>query len=140
MSESTPKKLRVWLIDDMEHWHDVTKKTLDLLNDAVFQGFYAGSSALLALQYCSHDQLPDVIFMDYFINDERGDLVTRQIRESFPDLNCMIIGYSTAAAGSRAIVHAGADDIVAKHDDKSGMNPSLRIWVEGLNTSRARKA
>ena len=120
---------RIWLIDDIALWHEVTQRTLKALGTYHFQGFYQATSALMALDHCQPDEMPNYILMDFFIGEDRGDRVTRHIRELFPELNCTIIGYSTAGSGSRAIVRAGGNEIIPKHQDGKGMNPSLHQWI-----------
>ena len=128
----------IWLIDDIAHWHEVTQRTLDLWGPHSFQGFYQVSSILMALDHTTGDALPEMILMDYFIDANRGDVVTRQIRTSFPEHDYAIIGYSTAASGSRAIVRAGGNASVAKHHDERGINPSLLQWLQSDGQTKAK--
>ncbi|TVR44625.1 MAG: response regulator [Planctomycetota bacterium] len=118
-----------WLIDDTHHWHQVTKASLEHWGAHRFQGFHRAESALMALQGLPAGEEPAVIFMDYYIGADRGDVVTEEIRRHFPHLRCHIVGYSTARSGSEAIARAGGGDTVAKHANADGLNPSLLSWL-----------
>lgn len=121
--------LHIWLIDDTPWWHKVTEATLQHWGgDHNFTGFHRGSSALLALHHSEAALRPRIILMDFYIGDERGDRVTRELRQL--DSSIGIIGYSTAAAGSQAIVDAGGISIIRKHTDAAGINPSLLSWLQ----------
>ncbi|TVR13479.1 MAG: hypothetical protein EA401_06715 [Planctomycetota bacterium] len=67
--------------------------------------------------------------MDFYIGNERGDLVTATITEKI-DANLIILGYSTASYGSQAIVAQGGYDMVRKHNNARGINPSLLEWLK----------
>ena len=69
--------------------------------------------------------------MDYYIAEDRGDRVTAMIRAQFPKLRCCIVGYSTAASGSQAIIQAGGNLALRKHSNQQGINPSLLKWLQG---------
>ena len=67
--------------------------------------------------------------MDFYLAHERGDRVTEYLMQSF-DEQLVIIGYSTATYGSQAIVCCGGYDMVRKHNDARGINPSLLDWLQ----------
>lgn len=125
--------MRIWLIDDTPVWHQVTRDTLRHWSAHQFQSFHRGSSALHALEHLTADDLPHIILMDFYIGDERGDEVTKWIRQLHPQAPIRIIGYSTAHSGSLAIIQAGGNDCIRKHHDQRGLNPSLLSWLKSAD-------
>lgn len=121
--------LRIWLIDDNEEVHQVTDRTIALLSDAVLTRFYSGSEALVAFARLASGQpteLPAIILMDFFIGDERGDVVTAALRDLEPaSVRPTIVGYSSMQSASERIINCGGDVVVRKHRSDDGVNPSL---------------
>ncbi len=120
--------LRVWLIDDSESQHAIAQSTVTRCPQVELTGFTSGAEAIAAYQQALllSDGLPDLVLMDFQLGDERGDHVTRRWRAVEPaGHRAQIIGYSSSAEGSSAIVAAGGDAVVRKHGDASGVNPSL---------------
>ena len=70
--------------------------------------------------------------MDFFLVGERGDHVTKELRQAEVRSRPVIVGYSSVASGSAAIVAAGGDLAVRKHADERGINPSLANWLRSL--------
>lgn len=106
------KPLQLWIVDDTEDHHHIAEATADQVGEVVVEHFYDGSAAVEA--YCqrvgSGGLLPDVVLMDYFMGSERGDQTTRRLRAAEPAHHRpVIIGYSSVASGSAAIVAAGGD-------------------------------
>ncbi len=120
---------RLWLIDDTPSLHAIAEATAQLAGGWEFSGWLTGSEALDAL--AEGEAWPDVILMDYYIGAERGDRVTQALRRQEPaDHRPVIVGYSSVHAASQAIVEAGADLIVAKVVDDSGINPALLAYLK----------
>lgn len=119
----------IWLIDDTPHWHQVTKATLERWRTHSFQGFHSGHAGIMAYAHAQPPDLPHMILMDYFIDSERGDHITQALRSHDRGQRPLIIGYSTAASGSRAILAAGGDRVIRKHHNAEGYNPSLLQWL-----------
>ncbi len=124
---------RIWLIDDTPVLHAVAAATIDHAGGWEFTGYLSGAEAIGDLD--AGAPWPEVILMDYYIGPERGDRVTRALRRREPaTIRPVIIGYSSVRSASQAIVAAGADLIVPKHQDAEGINPSLlaylRCWAD----------
>jgi CheY-like chemotaxis protein len=127
-SQSGPA-LRVWLVDDSEDPHRVADLTIAGLEGVELTHFYTGAEALHAFASLAGGQpssLPDVILMDFFIADERGDEVTRDLRRLEPaSARPTIVGYSSMASASERILASGGDVVLRKQRSNDGVNPSL---------------
>ena len=118
----------LWLIDDTPMLHGVAEATVELVGGWKYVGWLSGEEACTELR--AGGSWPDVVLMDYYIGDERGDRVTRQLRALEPAQHRpVIVGYSSVRSASQAIVAAGADLILPKHQDATGINPSLLAWL-----------
>lgn len=122
----------LWLIDDTDGHHRVAAATAALVPGVRFAGFLDAEAGLAAFAAAAPEALPDVVLMDFYLGQARGDRVTRRLRELEPaTARPVIIGYSSVASGSAAIVAAGGDLVLRKHADRDGINPSLLAWLRG---------
>ncbi len=127
---------RLWLIDDTPHLHVVARATVALVPGWEFTGFLSGAAALAAYSAAETARpplviLPQVILMDFFLGDDRGDLLTARLRaREAPGHRPVIVGYSSMRSGSEAIVAAGGDVIVVKQQNDRGINPSLMAYLK----------
>jgi len=122
----------LWLIDDTEGNHRITGATAALVPGVRFRGFLTAEEGIAAFSLAARrpDELPDAVLMDYYLGDLRGDQVTRRLRELEPaSARPVIIGHSSVASGSAAILAAGGDLVLRKHADDDGINPSLLAWL-----------
>lgn len=120
---------QVWLIDDTPHLHLVARATVRLVPGWDFTGYLTGSEAVEA--YRDGVCLPQVILMDFFLGDDRGDLLTAHLRAiEQAGHHPVIVGYSSMRSGSEAIVAAGGDVIVVKQQNDAGINPSLLTYLK----------
>ena len=122
----------LWLIDDTEGNHRIAGATAALVAGVRFRGFLTAAEGIAAFAHAARlpADLPDAVLMDYFLGDTRGDQVTRRLRELEPaSVRPVIIGHSSVASGSAAILAAGADLVLRKHADEDGINPSLLAWL-----------
>ena len=120
---------QVWLIDDTPRLHTVARATLRLVPGWSFTGYLTGSEAGDA--YRAGVCLPQIILMDFFLGDDRGDLLTAHLRAiEQPGHRPVIVGYSSMRSGSEAIVAAGGDVIVVKQHNEAGINPSLLAYLK----------
>ena len=119
----------VWIIDDDAGHVATAAATVAHLGLSGFRGFLSGQAALAALHV--GEAPPRILLMDFFINGERGDTVTRQWRasEQSPQ-RTLIVGYSSARSGSEAIVAAGGNAIVRKRRSPDGLNHDLLAWLD----------
>ena len=127
----------LWHIDDGHHLLAVSEATVLQTASWRFEGFTTGTAALGDYAQRAPAERPDVILMDYFIGEERGDAVTRALRRLDPHpARSRIIGHSSVRRASEAIVRAGGDGIIPKHRDAAGINPSLLAWLIGQELQR----
>ncbi len=124
----------LWLIDDSESNHQAACATAALLPWVRFAGFYSGAEAVQAFAAIEAEggAAPDAVLMDFFLVGERGDHITKDLRQAEVRSRPVIVGYSSVASGSAAIVAAGGDLAVRKHADDRGINPSLANWLRSL--------
>lgn len=121
----------LWLIDDTQHHHQVAAATAAQVPSVVFQSFVDGGSGEWAFtEAVRAGAQPDVVLMDFFLGDDRGDQVTRRLRRLERERRSVIIGYSSVQTGSQAIVNAGGDLILPKRGNASGINPQLLAWLQ----------
>lgn len=126
----------LWLIDDTYHHHEVTAATVALMPEVHFRGFMSGEAGIVAFtDAISRSEAPDVVLMDFFLGDDRGDEVTRRLRTIERTTRCVIIGYSSVSTASQVIVQAGADVILPKRSNDSGINPHLLRWLQARGAS-----
>ncbi len=125
------KPILVWLIDDSEANHVTAVTTVASMPWVTLEQFYSGKEAVAVFAKIEQQQgyAPDVVLMDYYLNGERGDHVTRALRATERRSRPVIVGYSSVTSASQIIVQAGADVVVRKHTDAHGINPSLATWL-----------
>jgi len=124
----------LWLIDDGEGNHQAAMATVAQLPWVRLERFYSGAEAVAAFTdiEAQGGRPPDAVLMDFFLTGERGDQVTADLRQAEVRSRPLIIGYSSVASGSAAIIAAGGDVVVRKHVDDRGINPSLAVWLRKL--------
>lgn len=141
----------LWQLDDAQHWHSVSAATLEHANvqdenqEAThwnFRGFIYSHDLFYGLDEClsshsdsgSHcEQWPQIILMDYYLIDERGDHVTTALRQYLslhtdaPHIT--IIGHSSVRSCSQHICNAGADSALIKREGPNGINTHLLKYL-----------
>ena len=124
----------LWLIDDSESNHQAACATAALLPWVRFAGIYSGAEAVQAFATIEAEGgvAPDAVLMDFFLVGERGDHITKDLRQAEVHSRPVIVGYSSVASGSAAIVAAGGDLALRKHANERGINPSLANWLRSL--------
>jgi CheY-like chemotaxis protein len=127
----------LWLIDDAEANHQAAIATTAKFPWVQLERFYTGFEAIAAFteRESQGGRTPDAVLMDYFLDGERGDQITGELRRAEVRSRPVIVGYSSVASGSAAIIAAGGDVVVRKHADERGINPSLAVWLRGLRKS-----
>lgn len=127
------RPLRLWLVDDTIEHHQVVGTTIHELGGVAFTGFTIAQEALDAYARLASEapgDLPDVVLMDFYLGELRGDAVTRRLRALQPPGHPMtIVGYSSVPEGSRAIVEAGGDVILRKVRPEQGRSVPLARWL-----------
>lgn len=131
------REFLLWLIDDAESNHQAAITTTEQFPWVRLERFYTGFEAVEAFTGIEAvgGRAPDAVLMDFFLNGERGDQITGDLRRAEVRSRPLIVGYSSVASGSAAIVAAGGDVVVRKHVDGRGVNPSLAVWLRGLRKS-----
>jgi CheY-like chemotaxis protein len=122
----------LWLIDDTPQHHATTEATAALVPGVRFVGFTSGEDGVDAFRAAAKDgsRVPDVVLMDFYLGDERGDRVTARLRRlETPAKRPVIIAYSSVASGSASILEAGADLTLQKQRNADGINPALLEWL-----------
>lgn len=130
--------IRVWLIDDTQEHHDAADLTTAGLAGVDLEHFFSGAEALAEYgeRALSNETLPDIILMDFYLDGERGDRITREFRIcETANHRPVIVGYSSMVNGSAAIVAAGADLSVQKVKT-SGGNPFLAEYLRVVLAAR----
>lgn len=129
-----PRDYLLWLIDDGEANHQAAIATVARFPWVRLERFYTGVEAIAAFAAieAGGGRAPDAVLMDFFLAGERGDQVTAALRQAEVRSRPLIVGYSSVASGSAAILAAGGDVVVRKHVDDRGLNPSLAVWLRGL--------
>jgi CheY-like chemotaxis protein len=128
------REFLLWLIDDGESNHQAAMATVASLPWVRLERFYTGVEAVAAFAdiEAQRGRAPDAVLMDFFLVGERGDQITADLRRAEVRSRPVIVGYSSVASGSAAIIAAGGDVVVRKHADDRGINPSLAVWLRGL--------
>jgi ActR/RegA family two-component response regulator len=133
MTRKTAKKKLVWLVDDTAEHHDTARATMGALPGWELVGYLDAAAAVrdfAAIVKQKPRNLPEVVLMDFFLGDTHGNVVTAELRALQPvGAPLTIVGYSSVASASAAIVAAGGDMVVRKHRDERGMNPSLERFL-----------
>ena len=119
----------LWHIDDGQHLLAMSAATVAQATGWSFRGFESGAEACAVFAKLAPEDRPAVILMDYFIAQERGDEVTRQLRRIDPAPGrTHIVGYSSMTRASLAIVAAGGNLVLPKHGC-NGINQTLLAWL-----------
>ncbi|NRA36639.1 MAG: hypothetical protein HRU15_00730 [Planctomycetes bacterium] len=134
--------LVLWQLDDACHWHDISANSLQHWNNQrqssqhwLFRGFTHSRDLIYGLDECLDSELwPQIILMDYYLIDERGDQVTAALRSYLSKLNeaphITIIGHSSVRSCSQHICKAGADLAVIKRETAGGLNKHLLQYLD----------
>jgi CheY-like chemotaxis protein len=132
-----------WLIDDTPVHHDTARRTITPFHALHLVSFLTGHAALAAYRRAltAGQALPRIVLMDYVLGAERGDRVTRALRQldAGPASRLCIVGYSSMASASQAIVEAGGDCIVRKQRAGNGTNPSLAAFLDAWRRAHPRR-
>jgi CheY-like chemotaxis protein len=128
--------LVLWLVDDTPDHHATVEATVADLASVRFEGFLVPALAVERYrQLAAGDpqRLPRVVLMDFFLGSGYGNLVTRELRAlQPPDAPLIIVGYSSMASASKAIVEAGGNLVIRKMRDRTGRNPLLERYLREL--------
>jgi CheY-like chemotaxis protein len=112
----------VWVVDDLDANHALVSRSLpvgwETACELVLHRSGAEALADVALGLDGDPgRLPDVIFMDFFLGDDYGHLVTKKLREAFAARGLtgpFVVGHSSSPPASLEIVRAGGDVAIEK--------------------------
>ncbi len=122
----------LWMIDDSLSNLAVAEATAALVPRWNFAGHASGAEGVAAFRAAARQPktLPDAVLIDFYLGDTTGDRVAMTLRAlAPPGWRGLLIGHSSVAAMSRAIVAAGADTVLRKRSDERGINPDLLAWL-----------
>ncbi|MFM2092754.1 MAG: hypothetical protein RLZZ127_3243 [Planctomycetota bacterium] len=120
----------LWVVDDLAGNRDTAVRSAAAAGWRG-RGFASGAEALAARAAGGR---PAVVLLDYDLGGERGDRVCRAWRAAETDgAVAVLVGYSSSAACSEAIVAAGADTILPKGRDGSGRNPAVVRFLAAMS-------
>lgn len=123
----------IWHLDDTEHWHQVSATTVASVNDWQLCSFYRSRDLYYAFDEAFDDKqlIPQIILMDYYLDGERGDQITAEIRQYYdpPQQHITIIGYSSVRSCSEHICNKGGDHILPKVETGNGINKHLADYL-----------
>ncbi len=132
-SPTPPSRVLLCLIDDTPEWHQVTAATVAHFPGFSLEGFSSAETALAALRRRPAAAWPRCVLMDYYLGDDRGDTLTEKLL-GLAIARPFVVGYSTMTSGSEAIIRAaGGGEIVRKHANAEGINPSLWAWLQDIS-------
>ena len=125
----------LWLIDDTDHWHQVTEATVQRCLGWRFVGFQTALAGIMAYKHAvGTAACPAVILCDFYLDGSwRGDAMCRELRlieEAGSHQPAYMVGHSTSPTGSNMIVQAGADVVVPKHGQDT--NRSLELFLKNF--------
>jgi CheY-like chemotaxis protein len=117
-----PLRTVIWVLDDIEANHDFVRRSLPEGYESVcvFKTFVTAEDALRDLEKALDaipEELPDVLFMDFFLGDDHGDEVTERIRAAFSAKRLtgpFIVGHSSSTPASLEILKKGGDIAIEK--------------------------
>ncbi len=126
MTFDTP--IRVILIDDHRHVHEIVATVLAAANDIelVAQGSNGGE----AIRLCEEFH-PDLILMDVVMPGVDGVAATRTIREKFPDVRILVLSSFQDDESVRSMLESGASGYVLKGELTSGLINTIRATYQG---------
>ena len=126
-----------WIVDDVASCHELVRRSLaGVLSSCELHHYFEASEALVELRACLSDPsgygwLPDLIFMDFYIGEARGDEMTRRVRALFRAAALRgpwIVGHSSVTRCSERIVEAGGDS-VARKNPRLDVSPDIRAML-----------
>ena len=103
--------IRILLIDDHRHIHQIVEKLLENVNDIVIVG--QGNNGREAIQLCEQLQ-PDLILMDVVMPVIDGVQATKYINEKFPDVKILVLSSFQDHESVHTMLHYGAVGYLTK--------------------------
>lgn len=103
---------RIFIVEDDEWYREFLGHTLSLDPDFEIKKFGTGKEILKAL-----DQQPDAVTIDYQLPDMDGISLLKKIKETNPDIECVIISEQENVETAVELLKAGAYDYISKSPD-----------------------
>ncbi len=106
-----PSAMRILVVDDHRHVHDVISKILANSRDFAISGH--ASNGLEAIQLCEADQ-PDIILMDIVMPLMDGLEATRILHDRYPAIKILVLSSYHDHEGVHALLRNGAVGYITK--------------------------
>ena len=129
--------LKIWFVDDMKSNQEMWLNSFSpaLRKNHAFRTF----STLAQLFAAAQKELPDILFIDYYIGEDFGHEVVSFFLETQP--RPFLVAHSSAFAANQAMVRQGADLMLEKKPGKPVTESIVRAvtseadlyrWVDAL--------
>lgn len=137
-----PRHTVIWVVDDATENHELVASSLPVgwQDHARLRGFQSGEAAIAEIaRMLVKDitaELPDLVFMDFFMHQLHGAETTEQLLHLYhlhgrERERPMIIGHSSMASASQSIVAAGGDMVIPKRS-RAGISPGIARFIPDL--------
>ena len=120
--------IRILLIDDHRHIHQIVEKLLENVNDIVIVG--QGNNGREAIQLCEQLQ-PDLILMDVVMPVIDGVQATKYINEKFPDVKILVLSSFQDHESVHTMLHYGAVGYLTKGELATQLVSTIRTTYQG---------
>lgn len=106
--------LKIWFVDDLKSNHQMWLNSFseDMKKTHQFKTF----ASMSALFQAAESELPDILFVDYYIGDDFGHEVIAHFLNTEP--RPFLVAYSSAFAANQAMLKQGADLSLEKKPGK----------------------
>lgn len=139
-----PRRTVIWVIDDASDNHDLVARSLPVgwRNHAHLRGFRSGEDALAEVaRLLGGDitaELPDLVFMDFYMHQLHGAETTTQLLQLYHQHSRdqdrpTIIGHSSMTSASQSILAAGGDLVIPKRS-RDGISPGIAQFIPDVAT------
>ena len=124
-----PKRpVRVVLIDDHRHMHEIVAAILHTVGDIVLVG--QGANGQEAIQLCE-DLHPDLALMDVMMPVMDGIQATRILRERFPETKVLVLSSFQDHESVYAMLRSGAAGYITKSALAQDLVDTIRTTMQG---------
>lgn len=110
----TAHAFKIFIVEDDEWFRNLLCHAATLNPDFEIKPFATADKFLKAL-----DEKPDVVSLDYFLPDGKGEDLLKQIRSSHPETEVLIVSKQDKLETAVELLKAGAYDYIIKSDDIS---------------------
>jgi two-component system, NtrC family, response regulator AtoC len=104
--------VKIYVVEDNDWYNRLLVHTLSLNPDYEVKGFFSGKDLLEAMQ-----EVPDLVTLDYRLPDMTGSDLLRQLRQTHPDLQIILISEQKDINTVVELLKLGARDYIIKSED-----------------------